>query len=306
MFSFRVLIFRFLRLILSFVSPLVSSLVSSRLVSRLVSSVVSSRLSSGLVPRLVSCLVSSRLSSRVLCRLSFFFSRRVSSLVAFFGGGFFFFVVCCCCCCLLGLISRLSSLVSSRLSFLVSRLSSLVSSRLLLVWLFLLGGLVSSLFSSRLGSRLVWLSLGSPKDRKRKSYISLRISKKTRPRPKRGQRGAHEEVDAPEVVLRSGKGGKRKALLRRGRALAGLCLWGSRKESEKRTEKTKKKVKARKKRYRARSAGLTPFLGVPESRVSRPGRQTVDGFGVKTFKFQKKRSETIKSKKKRFRPKNVG
>ena len=170
----------------------------------------------------------------------------------------------------------------------------------------MLGGLVSSLFSSRLGSRLVWLSLGIPRDRKRKSYISLRISKKTRPRPKRGQRGAHEEVDAPEVVLRSGKGGKRKALLRRGRALAGLCLWGSRKESEKTTEKTKKKVKARKKRYRARSAGLTPFLGVPESRVSRPGRQTVDGFGVKTFKFQKKRSETKKSKKKSFRPKNVG
>ena len=187
--------------------------------------------------------------------------------------------------------------VSSLVSRLVSRLSSLVSSRLLLVWLFLLGGLVSSLFSSRLGSRLVWLSLGIPGDRKRKSNISLRISKKTRPRPKRSQRGAHQEVDAPEVVLRSGKGGKRRALLRRGRALAGLCLGGSRKESEKTTEKTKKKVKARKKRYRARSAGLTPFLGVPESRVSRPGRQTVDGFGAKTFKFQKQRSETKKRRK---------
>ena len=58
----------------------------------------------------------------------------------------------------------------------------------------------------------------------------------------------------------------------------------------------KRRPKARKKRYRARCAGLTPFLGVPESRVSRPGRQTVDGFGVKTFKFQKKRSETKKSK----------
>ena len=72
------------------------------------------------------------------------------------------------------------------------------------------------------------------------------------------------------------------------------------------SEKTKKRVKAKKKRYRARSAGLTPFLGVPESRVSRPGRQTVDGFGAKTFKFQKKTSETKKSKKKSFRPKNVG
>ena len=228
-----------MRLILSFVSLLVSSLVSSRLVSRLVSSVVSSRLSSGLVPRLVSCLVSSRLSSRVLCRLSFFFSRRVSSLVAFLGGGSFFLLcVVVVVCWVSSLVSRLSSRLSclvSRLSSLVSRLSSLVSSRLLLVWLFLLGGLVSSLFSSRLGSRLVWLSLRTPKDRKRKSYISF--PRKMRPRPQRDQRGAHEEVDAPEVVLRSGKGGKRKALLRRGRALAGLCLWGSRKESEKTTEK---------------------------------------------------------------------
>ena len=106
--------------------------------------------------------------------------------------------------------------------------------------------------------------------------------------------------------MRSGKGGKRKALLRRGRALAGLCLWGGREESEKTTEKTKKRVKARKKRYRARCAGLTPFWGVPESRVSKPGRQTVEGFGAKTLKFQKKRSETKKSKKKCFRPKNVG
>ena len=265
----------------SCVSFCLSSLFSSRLSSRLVSYLVSS---------LVSCFVSS---------LFFLLSSRLVSCRFFLGGVLFF---CCVLLLLLFVGSHLSSLVSS----LVSRLSSLVSSRLLLVWLFLLGGLVSSLFSSRLGSRLVWLSLGIPKDRKRKSYISLRISKQTRPRLKRGQRGAHEEVDAPEVVLRSGKGGKRKALLRRGRALAGLCLWGSRKESEKTTEKTKKKVKARKKRYRARSAGLTPFWGVPESRVSRPGRQTVDGFGVKTFKFQKKRSETKKSKKKSFRPKTVG
>ena len=188
---------------------------------------------SRLVSSLVSCFVSS---------LVFLLSSRLVSCRFFLGGGSFFLL-----CVVAGWVSSLVSRLSSRLSSLVSRLSSLVSSRLLLVWLFLLGGLVSSLFSSRLGSRLVWLSLGIPRDRKRKSYIPLRISKKTRPRPKRGQRGAHEEVDAPEVVLRSGKGGKRKALLRRGRALAGLCLGGSRKESEKRTEKTKKQVKARKK-----------------------------------------------------------
>ena len=74
----------------------------------------------------------------------------------------------------------------------------------------------------------------------------------------------------------------------------------------KNNRKNKKESKNKKIRCRARSAGLTPFLGVPESRVSRPGRQTVDGFGAKTFKFQKKRSETKKNKKKSFRPKTVG
>ena len=82
-------------------------------------------------------------------------------------------------------------------------------------------------------------------------------------------------------------------------------MWGSRKESEK-NRKNKKESKSKKKRYRARCAGLTPFWGVPENRVSRLGRQTVGGFGAKTFKFQKKRSETKKSKKKSFKPKNVG
>ena len=63
--------------------------------------------------------------------------------------------------------------------------------------------------------------------------------------------------------MRSGKGGKRKALLRRGRALAGLCLWGSRKELEKTTEKTKKKVKAKQKKIPSEICRVDALLGGP-------------------------------------------